>query len=214
MNNIHNSSVIAKSVQLGENVYIGPNCIIGYPDRKSNSLIQPASEYSKVIIGDNCKIFGNSVICEGAELGNGCTLDYFSYIGSYSSLGNFVNVKYGGRIYSRVRIGNYNSISGFVANDCIVGEYSIIQGSLIHAFKDVNFGTPEPAPIIDDYVFIGMNATVIGGIKIAKGCYIGSSSVVLNDTNEGKLYVGNPAIEKGNAPKPYYYHPYFNKKKL
>lgn len=146
---------------------------------------------------------GNSVVCEHTTIGSNCILDYHSYIGSKSIVGNNVKVKFGGRIYSRVTIGNFNSISGFIGNDCIIGDYCIVQGNLIHTFKNVSYGIPEQAPVIENYVFIGMNAVIVGGITIKERCYIGSSTVVLETTKSGKLYVGNPAREIGDAPQPY-----------
>jgi len=46
---------------------------------------------------------------------------------------------------------------------------------------------------VGESCFIGVNASLVNNIKIAKDCIIGAGSVVLNDTFEGLVYVGNPA---------------------
>ncbi len=208
MTYVHPTSTIGQNVILGKNIYIGPHCIIGFPTYNEPIEYLQNQEFKKTIIGDGTRILGHSVVCENSSLGKNCNLDYFTYVGSDTKIGTNVNLKYGAKIYSRVLIGNYNSISGFIANDCIIGNNSVIQGNLIHIFKDVNYGTPEPAPKIEDNVFIGMNAMIIGGIIIKERCYIGSCAVVTKTTEKGKLYVGNPAIEKGDAPNPYKISPW------
>jgi len=80
MTYIHDSSIIAPSVEISDDVYIGPNCTIGFPTykyRKDNLAIKKCKP---VIIGKGSNIMGNSVICEGTVIGEKCILDYHSYI--------------------------------------------------------------------------------------------------------------------------------------
>lgn len=46
---------------------------------------------------------------------------------------------------------------------------------------------------IGENCFLGVNSCVADYKKIAKDCIIGAGTVVLKDTEEGKVYVGNPA---------------------
>jgi sugar O-acyltransferase (sialic acid O-acetyltransferase NeuD family) len=41
--------------------------------------------------------------------------------------------------------------------------------------------------------FLGINSCLVDGLKIAKDCVVGAGAVVLEDTFEGLVYVGNPA---------------------
>lgn len=41
--------------------------------------------------------------------------------------------------------------------------------------------------------FIGLNATVRDNVKIAQGCFIAASALVISDTEPDGLYVGAPA---------------------
>lgn len=46
---------------------------------------------------------------------------------------------------------------------------------------------------VGESCFIGVNACIADGVKIAKDCLIGAGAVVLHNTFEGLVYVGNPA---------------------
>lgn len=47
--------------------------------------------------------------------------------------------------------------------------------------------------MIEDGCWIGACTTIMPGVKIAKGCVIGSHSLVLKDTEPNGLYTGIPA---------------------
>jgi len=210
MINIHSSSVICKNAKIGNNVYIGPNCIIGFGNYHTDLsfLLNHEQIFQEVFIGDNTKIMGNAIICQGTIIGNNNRVDYHSYIGENVKTGSFVDIKYGARIYNNVQIGNYSSITSFIADNCIIGNYCIVQGNLFHKFKNVIYGTPEASPIVKDYAFIGMNAAVIGKTIIEERSYIGASTVITKDTKPMRLYIGNPAKDVGNAPLPFLKKPY------
>ncbi len=46
---------------------------------------------------------------------------------------------------------------------------------------------------IGSYTFLGVNATLNDNITIEKDCIIGSGAVMTKNTNEGQVWVGNPA---------------------
>ena len=46
---------------------------------------------------------------------------------------------------------------------------------------------------IGENCFLGVNSCVGDNMKIARDCIIGAGAVVIADTEEGKVYVGNPA---------------------
>lgn len=48
-------------------------------------------------------------------------------------------------------------------------------------------------PIIGDYVYIGNNAKILGGVKIGDRAMIGVSSVVTKDIPENSVAVGSPS---------------------
>ena len=46
---------------------------------------------------------------------------------------------------------------------------------------------------VEENCFLGINSCLVGPVKIAKDTIVGAGAVVLNGTEEGKIYVGNPA---------------------
>ncbi len=46
---------------------------------------------------------------------------------------------------------------------------------------------------VGENCFVGVNSCIADGVKIAKDCLVGAGAVVLHDTFEGLVYVGNPA---------------------
>ncbi len=195
---IHGNTVIANNVLIGKNVYVGPNCTLGfsgYQIKKNNKNVKP------LMIGDKSIIYGNTVICKGTQIGKECRLDYLSFIGEETTIGKNCVVEYGARIYDRVIIQDRCFISGFVSNDCLIEKNTIVQGDLIHKFKDIVPFKPELSPIVKANSFIGRKALVIGPIVIEKGSYIGSGAIVTKSTKINKLYLGVPAREVGLAPR-------------
>jgi acetyltransferase-like isoleucine patch superfamily enzyme len=47
--------------------------------------------------------------------------------------------------------------------------------------------------VIEDDVFIGMNALILKGVRLGTGCVIGAGSVVTRDVPPGAVAAGNPA---------------------
>ena len=202
MSTVHKSAVLSSYVELGENVCIGPNCTIGLPGYQLGGR-ELTGSVKRTVIGNHSIIFGNSVICQGSTIGHNCRLDYHSFVGERTAIGNFCVVELGARIYDDVQIADYSTISGFVCNGCTIEENSIVQGDLIHRFNNVRIGEKEKPPSIGPNCFVGRKALVIGPIKIADGTYIAAGSIVLRDTKPNMFYIGVPAKKAGVAPKAY-----------
>jgi len=47
--------------------------------------------------------------------------------------------------------------------------------------------------IIKDYVTIGMNATILPGVVVEQGSYIGAGAVVTKNVEKNNVVTGNPA---------------------
>ncbi|TXH79578.1 MAG: acyltransferase [Rhizobium sp.] len=83
--------------------------------------------------------------------------------------------------------------------------------SFDHNFDDVSQpirlqGVTEKPIVIEDDVWIGAGAKILGGSHVAKGCVIGANAVVKGKTEPYGIYVGAPARllkrrgETGAAP--------------
>jgi len=185
-------------VVFGKNVYIGPYCLIGYPEEVSKKPPKAVT-----IIGDNVQIHSHSVISQNTILGNNINCGNYTFIGENSIIEDDVEIMYGAKIFSRVKVGKGAWVGGFVCNDAVIESNCVVMGKLIHTFTNAVIGVGEPAPVIRKGAFIGMNAVVIGGIEVGENAYIAAGAVLTKSALAGKLYCGIPAKCTGDAPKPF-----------
>lgn len=65
----------AMKIEIGNNVFIGPNVHIYTATHPLNPIERRTVEYAKpVTIGNDCWIGGNTVICPGVIIGDNCTI--------------------------------------------------------------------------------------------------------------------------------------------
>lgn len=89
-----------------------------------------------------------------------------------------------------VKIGSRVSISHNV---------SIVSGS--HNVNDKNFAFAEGKIIIDDYVFIGINAIILKNVHIGEGAVISAGTVVTKNVEPYAIMAGVPAKVIGYRSK-------------
>lgn len=62
------------------------------------------------------------------------------------------------------------------------------------------------APVtISDFVWIGANVTILGGVEIGEGAIIGANSTVVKDVEPLSIYGGAPAVKIGKRDEEYYF---------
>ncbi len=69
----------------------------------------------------------------------------------------------------------------------------ICQGVKIQHSVTIGVLKTHEAPYIDENVFIGAHAMILGPVKIGKNSKIGAGSIVLTDVPPDSTVVGNPA---------------------
>jgi acetyltransferase-like isoleucine patch superfamily enzyme len=104
-----------------------------------------------------------------------------------------------------------------IGDDVSLNHYSIVLGtggvsigncvriaahcmivSFDHNFKDRNVpitkqGITKKPIVIEDDVWIGAGAKILGGAVLSRGCVIGANAVIKGKTEPYGIYVGNPA---------------------
>lgn len=87
----------------------------------------------------------------------------------------------------------------------IIGKnVNILKGATI----GISQGKYSGAPVIGDSVYVGLNATVIGGIKVGDDVLIAPNTLVNCDIPSHSIVIGNPCkiIHKENATEQYIFY--------
>lgn len=83
------------------------------------------------------------------------------------------------------------------ASGVVIGETASVGNNVV-ILHDVTLGATgkdrgDRHPKVDDAVFIGAGAKILGNIRIGRGATIGAGSIVLNDVPPGATVAGIPA---------------------
>ena len=84
-----------------------------------------------------------------------------------------------------INMGDYVSItsSTFITHD---------GGVWVFRNKEPDIDVVKPI-VIGNYVFIGINCTILPGVKIGNNTVVGAGSVITKELSGGYVYAGNPA---------------------
>jgi len=127
-NNIHPTAIIGPNVQLGDNNYIGPYCVIGMPGEHRDKW----GEDKGVIIGNNNIFTGHITIDAGIAdhtiIGNNCFMMKHSHVGHDCIVGNDVTVSCGAKIGGHAEVMDKANIG---LNAVIHQHHNIAEGVMV-----------------------------------------------------------------------------------
>jgi sugar O-acyltransferase (sialic acid O-acetyltransferase NeuD family) len=112
-------------------------------------------------------VCSKSVVWPGLKIGENCFVLENMTIQPFVSIGNNVTLWSGNHIGHHSRIGD----------NCFLTSHVVVSGGVE----------------IGNNCFLGVNATIRDHIKIAPHCVIGANTLILKDTQEKGVYIGNPA---------------------
>jgi sugar O-acyltransferase (sialic acid O-acetyltransferase NeuD family) len=84
-----------------------------------------------------------------------------------------------------VTIGDFNLFNGYIpiGHDTVIGNYNVVMPS-VNISGGVRMG---------DCNFFGVQSVVLQYLKIGNNTRVGANSVIMRNTKDGFLYMGNPA---------------------
>ena len=120
MTYIHPTALIGELVQIEEDVYIGPYCIIGFPpewkgneDNNAGVIVRRGSRltglvtvdagaFAPTVIGENCYLMKHSHVGHDAYIGNDVTISCGAKIGGHCIIGDRSNIGLNAVIHQKV----------------------------------------------------------------------------------------------------------------
>ncbi len=188
-----NEYKVHKGVSLGTEPTIGPWALLGVPPKghKDGELA--------LTIGDNAHVRSHSVIYAGSKIGNNFATGHGALVRERVTIGDNVSIGSGTEVEQNCVIGNNVRIH----SNCFIAEGTVIEDNVkiapgTHVASDKHPLLSEEkkkrkGPHIGRGVYIGIGATLLPGIKIGDGSFVGAGSVVVKDVPSGVVVLGNPA---------------------
>ena len=175
---------ISPDVEFLGSIKIGYQSIIGDFENQNEKLVFGEN----TTIGRFCIIEGNTTI------GNNFVIDDYCVVYSGAKIGDNVKLLYSKKIYGKSTIGNDCIIGGNIPERCILGDRVTFMGEVAHSHynpKNDWDTTDEPSPIIEEGSIIGVNAILVGGIKIGRNCYISTGEILRTDLPSDSVFIKN-----------------------
>ena len=200
------NAVVYGPTKLGAGTYVGPGCVIGFPDSTQLAKYRDLGLLRKpsTVVGDNCVIRSGAVLYSDVHLGSEISIGHNTLIRERVSIG-------GG-----TKVGTHVVIDG----DCRIGERVSIQTGVYmctHStvedgvflgpccvFTNDKYVTQKPfeliGPIVRKGASIGANALLFPGITVGEGAIVGSQAMVNSNVPSRTIFVGIPARKIRDVP--------------
>lgn len=140
------------------------------------------------VIGPGSKVWHFAHVCAGATLGAGTVLGQGCYVGPGVVIGPGCKIQNNVSVYEGVTL----------AEDVFVGPSAVftnVRNPRAHVSRRGEFAPTR----VERRVTIGANATVVCGVTLGEGCFVGAGAVVTRDVAPRTLVLGAPARPKGHA---------------
>jgi acetyltransferase-like isoleucine patch superfamily enzyme len=205
---IDSNAVIYGPVKLGNRNYIGPNCVIGFPDLAELSELMrhdQVAEKKPTLLGDDCivragtSIYTDVKIANDVSFGHNVLVREEVTIGEHTKLGTNVVVDGKSSVGARVSVqtGVYICTFSTVEDSVFLGPCCV--------FTNDKYVTQKPfkliGPTVKKSASIGANALLFPGVTVGEGAVVGSQAMVNSDVPPRTIVVGIPAKRMRQVPK-------------
>ena len=138
------------------------------------------------VIGDGSRIWHWVHICPTAVIGENCSFGQNVYVGNNVSIGNGVKVQNNVSVYDNVTLEDNVFCGPSMVFTNVYNPRSAIERK--HEYRDT---------VVKKGVTLGANCTIVCGITIGEGAFIGAGAVVNKNVPDYALMVGVPARQTG-----------------
>ena len=160
------NAVFEGKVELGDNVSIGPNCVIKNCRIDSGTTVNANCVLEDAVVGKDCDIGPFGRLRPGAEMKQG------------ARVGNFVEMK-----KTVLGVGSKANHLTYLG-DAVIGDGVNVGCGTITCNYD---GANKHQTVIGDNAFIGSGVELVAPVNIGAGATIGAGSTVSKDAPGGEL---------------------------
>ena len=122
-------------------------------------------------------------------------------LGDHVGVGEHAYVGIGTVVGEGTRIGSNTHVTDHmvVGSRCFLGAHAIFCNDRYPIANNPRYR--RESPVVEDDVSVGVNATILPGVRLGRGCRVGAGAVVTRDVPSHVTVVGNPArrLVKGAA---------------
>lgn len=191
-------------IVMGEGVVVFPGCVVGRPPMAPKGVTEidyNSLESKPVYIGDNTILGCNAIIYNDVKIGKNCIIGDGVVIRENVEIGDNCIIGINTKVGARTKIGNYSRIMDLtnLSSDGVVGEHVFIGPSCSSGNDNAmgrnsaGNGLSYTGLVVEDYVTIGMNTSILPNTRIGKDSIIAAHSIVSRDIAPGILAMGQPA---------------------
>jgi UDP-2-acetamido-3-amino-2,3-dideoxy-glucuronate N-acetyltransferase len=137
-------------------------------------------------IGEGTRIWHFVHICAGAVVGKGCSLGQNVYVGNRVSIGDNVKVQNNVSIYDDVTL----------EDDVFCGP-SMVFTNVYNPRSAVSRKEEYRQTLIRKGATLGANCTIVCGVTVGEGAFVGAGAVINRDVPDYALMLGVPARQAG-----------------
>ena len=137
-------------------------------------------------IGNGTRIWHFVHVCSGAVIGSGCSVGQGVYVGNDVVIGDNVKIQNNVSVYDSVRL----------EDDVFCGP-SMVFTNVYNPRSAVTRKEEYRETIVRKGATLGANCTIVCGVEIGEGAFIGAGAVINRDVPPWSLMVGVPARQIG-----------------
>ena len=135
-------------------------------------------------IGKRTKIWHWTHVMPKVRIGEDCILGQNVFVGNNVIIGDKVKIQ-----------NNVSLYDGVIIENCVFIGPSVVFTNVKHPRADQEQKDNFRTTLVRRGAVIGANATIICGVEIGSGAFVGAGAVVTKNVLAGTTVVGNPAKE-------------------
>ncbi len=137
-------------------------------------------------IGNNCRIWHWSHVCDGAKIGNQVSLGQNVFVGNKAIIGDYCKIQNNVSVYDNVEL-----------EEAVFCGPSVVFTNVYNPRSLINRKDKYEHTLIKKGATLGANCTIVCGTTIGEYAFIGAGSVVNKDVKPFALVVGVPGRQIG-----------------